>query len=158
MLWAFNGNPPNWSLKYEENLNTVNGLIFFWYQFSWFLWRVQSTNSTIHETVNFCMSYEGNIMATKVKPQKWVIFFRSTKAGTNGQEIIHNNICYQWKDQHLRLVLRTGTLMLFSYFQKYHGQMYSVKTEINDKTDSNTCFLPTFTPVYEVKLSPLHVS
>ena len=37
---------------------TVDGLNFVGYQFSWFLWRVQTTNSSTHEMVIFCMNYE----------------------------------------------------------------------------------------------------
>ena len=35
---------------------TVDGLNFVGYQFSWFLWRVQSKNSRTHEMVIFCNS------------------------------------------------------------------------------------------------------
>ena len=40
-------------------INTVDGLIFMGYQFSWILWRVRSTNSSTNEMVIFCMNYEG---------------------------------------------------------------------------------------------------
>ena len=39
--------------------STVDGLIFVGYQFSWFSWRVQSTNSSTHELVILCVNYEG---------------------------------------------------------------------------------------------------
>ena len=37
--------------------NTVDSLNFVGYQFSWFSWRVWSTNSSITEMVIFCMNY-----------------------------------------------------------------------------------------------------
>ena len=39
--------------------NTVDGLNFVGYQFSWFSWRVRSTNSSNHEMVMSCMNNEG---------------------------------------------------------------------------------------------------
>ena len=39
---------------------TVDGLNFVGYQFSWFSWRVWSTNSSTHEIVILCMNYERN--------------------------------------------------------------------------------------------------
>ena len=46
------------SLSLSDGLS-VDGLIFMGYQFSWFLWRVISTNSSANEIAIFCMSYEG---------------------------------------------------------------------------------------------------
>ena len=37
---------------------TVDGLNFVGYQFSWFLWRVLSMNSSTHKMVIFCINYE----------------------------------------------------------------------------------------------------
>ena len=45
--------------------NTVDGLIFVGYQFSWFSWRVWSTNSSANEIANFCMNYEGKYYGHK---------------------------------------------------------------------------------------------
>ena len=41
-----------------QNLYTVDGLNFVGYQFSWFSWRVRSTNSSTHKIIIFCMNYE----------------------------------------------------------------------------------------------------
>ena len=40
-------------------INTVDGLFFVGYQFSWLAWRVRSTNSRAHEVAIFCMNNEG---------------------------------------------------------------------------------------------------
>ena len=45
-------------LRFSSQKDTVDGLIFVGYQFSWFSWRVLSTNSSTHEMVIFCMNYE----------------------------------------------------------------------------------------------------
>ena len=45
----------NWSMTIGQTdtdmqiLSTVNGLIFMGYQFSWFSWRVRSSNYSTHE-------------------------------------------------------------------------------------------------------------
>ena len=39
-----------------EVIDTVSGLIFVWYQFSW---RILSMKSTTNEIVILCMIYEG---------------------------------------------------------------------------------------------------
>ena len=59
----------------------MDDLIFMGYQFSWFLWRVQSTSSSIHEIAIFCMKYE-NIMVMNSEPHERVILFQSTTIGT----------------------------------------------------------------------------
>ena len=41
--------------KYSYTVDSLNSV---GYQFSWFSWRVPSTNSSTHEMVIFCMSYE----------------------------------------------------------------------------------------------------
>ena len=38
--------------------NTVDGLIFVGYHFSWFSWRVRSAKAGTHEIAIFCMNYE----------------------------------------------------------------------------------------------------
>ena len=40
---------------------------FSWgtYQFLWFSWRVQSTNSSTHELAIFCMNYDGKYYVHK---------------------------------------------------------------------------------------------
>ena len=49
----------------QLNTCTVNGLIFLGYQFSLFSWRVQSTNSSTHKIVIFCICYEGKYYGHK---------------------------------------------------------------------------------------------
>ena len=51
---------------------TGNGLIFLGYQFSWFSWRVQSTNS--NKRAIFCMIYEGNYKARNFDPNEYIKF------------------------------------------------------------------------------------
>ena len=70
---------------------TVDGLIFVGYQFLWFSWRFQSTNSSTHEIVIFCMNYEGKYtMATNFEPNECVIYVQSTKIGTHENKAIHS--------------------------------------------------------------------
>ena len=42
---------------------TVDDINFWGYQFSWFSWRVLSTNSNTHKMVIFCMKYESKYYA-----------------------------------------------------------------------------------------------
>ena len=46
-------------LTLQGGTNTVDGLIFVGYQFSWFSWRVPPTNSSANDIAIFCMNYEG---------------------------------------------------------------------------------------------------
>ena len=56
--------------------NTVDGLIFVGYQFSWSSWRVQSTNFRTHKLVIFCMNYEGKYYGHEFWTQR-MCHFRS---------------------------------------------------------------------------------
>ena len=62
--------------------NTVHALIFAGYKFSWFSWRVLSTNSSTHELTIFCMNYEGKYMyygREFLNPMKVSILFNPRK-------------------------------------------------------------------------------
>ena len=58
---------------------TVNGLIFVGYQFSWFSWRVLSTNSSTNKRI-----------ATNFDPNEFAIFVQSTRIGNHENKAIHN--------------------------------------------------------------------
>ena len=49
--------PREW--YFGQVIYTVDGLIFAGYQFSWFSWKVQPSNSSTHEIEIFYMNYEG---------------------------------------------------------------------------------------------------
>ena len=51
---------------------TEVGLKFMGYQFSWFLWRIRSTNSSTHEMVIFCMIMNPTNMSFLLNPRKLV--------------------------------------------------------------------------------------
>ena len=69
--------------QYKNNLwieySTVDGLNFARYQFSWFSWRAQSTNSSTYEMVMFCMNYERKYYGHEIEPHECVLFVQSTK-------------------------------------------------------------------------------
>ena len=71
--------------------NIGDGLNFVVYQFSWFSWRVRSTNSRTHEMVTFYMNYERkHYMATNFEPHECIIFVQSTKIDTHKNKPIHS--------------------------------------------------------------------
>ena len=71
--------------------NTVNGINFVGYQFSWFSWRVRSTNFSTNEMVIFCMNYERKDNGHEFWTPRLCHFFQSTKIGTHENNAIHNN-------------------------------------------------------------------
>ena len=44
----------------------VDGLNFMGYQFSWFSWRVRSTNFSTQEMIFFCMTYEKKMLWPRI--------------------------------------------------------------------------------------------
>ena len=84
---------------------TVNGLIFVGYQSSCFSWKAQFTNSSTYEIGSFCMSYEGNIMATNFESHECIIFLQSAKIGSHENKAIHSNI---WNPLFLISTMRPG--------------------------------------------------
>ena len=71
--------------------NTVDGLIFVRYQFSWFWGRVKATNSSTHKTFTDFL-YEGNILATNFESHERVILVQSTKT-----QIVFQKYCNRVK-------------------------------------------------------------
>ena len=65
--------------------HTVDGSIFVGDQFSWFSWRVWSTNSSTHEMVIFGMNYEGTN--------------KNKAIHSNWAEILHMTFFYCTTDQ-----------------------------------------------------------
>ena len=63
----------------------IDGLIFMGYPFSWFSWRVWSTNSwqVLTDLWLSVWIMKENTMATNFWPHKWVIFCQSTTIGTH---------------------------------------------------------------------------
>ena len=69
---------------------TVDGFIFVGFQFSWLLWRVQSSNSSTHELAIFCMIYEGKYYGHEFWTLRICHFFVTTKIGTHENKGIHS--------------------------------------------------------------------
>ena len=94
--------PRHFKVSHGHILYTVDGLIFVGYQFSWFSWRVQSTNSSTNKIANFCMNYEGKYtMTTNFEPHECVIFVQFTKIGSHENKAINSTylcrpLCKLW--------------------------------------------------------------
>ena len=128
---------------------TVDGLIFVVYQFSWFSWRVRSTNSSTHETAIFLYElWRKILMAMNFEPNECAVFVQSTKISTHENKGIHSTclllllICrMQAKCLTLRFVrLKMWTL----YFQNGKIRCHRKKckrkaTCPNPVTNTNQC-------------------
>ena len=68
----------------------MDGLNFAGYQFSWFLWRVRSTNSSTHEIVIFFMNYKRKYYGHKFWTFECFIFVQSMKIGIHKNKAIHS--------------------------------------------------------------------
>ena len=71
--------------------HNMNGFNFVGYCQFPLSWRVQSTNSSNLEIVNFFI-IKKNIMATSFEPHECVILVQSTKIATHENTAIHSNL------------------------------------------------------------------